>query len=193
MDCTENAVTIAAIVHNHKAAADAPLLEFVQRLQSQGLTVRGLVPGPPGTLDDRGARTLLDLEQGTLYPIDHDPGKDPNACCLDPGALLVAGVVLRRVMESGADLVIVNRFGVLEAEGGGFSAEMLELMAKGYPLLTVVAPAHLDAWRKFTGGLATELSPDIDAMANWFDETVRNRMPLRPGLILRKATLPPLL
>jgi hypothetical protein len=66
-------------------------------------------------------------------------------------------------------------------------------MAKGYPLLTVVAPAHLDAWRKFTGGLATELSPDIDAMANWFDETVRNRMPLRPGLILRKATLPPLL
>ncbi|MGY6271548.1 DUF2478 domain-containing protein [Achromobacter denitrificans] len=190
MDCTETPVAIAAIVHSHKAAADAPLLEFVRGLQSQGLAVRGLVSGPP---DGQGRRTVLDLERGALYPIDNNPGQGQQACCLDPGTLLAAGVVLRRAMQGPADLVIVNRFGALEAEGGGFSAEMLELMAGGYPLLTVVSPVHLDAWRKFTGGMASELAPDVDAMLNWLNETVRKRTPLSPDLIVRKAIPPPLL
>jgi len=171
MDDTEETMAIAAIVHEGKGSADAPLLEFVQQLQSQGLTVRGLVPGPQSDPNDCATRTVLDLDLGTVYPIGQSLGKESKACCLDPGALLVAGAVLRRAAETRADLVIVNRFGVLEADGGGFSAEMLELITKGYPVLTVVSPPYLDAWRTFTGGMAAELPPEADAIMTWFKRT----------------------
>lgn len=173
MDTNEDTITIAAIVHPGKGCADAPLLDFVQRAQAQGHVIRGLVPGPQTDPNDCATRTVLDLEEGTVYPISQNLGKESGACCLDPGALLVASVVLRRALETGADLVIVNRFGVLEAEGGGFSGEMLELISKGAPVLTVVSQPYLEAWREFTGGLATELPPEADAIMAWF-KSIRN-------------------
>lgn len=163
-------IAIAAIVHAGKGLADGPLLAFVRQAQSQGHLLRGLLPGPQDHINGCAIRTVLDLEDGTLYPISQNLGKESTACSLDPGALLVAGAVLRRAAKSAADLVIVNRFGVLEAEGGGFATEMLELMARGYPVLTVVSEPNLEAWRKFTGGLALELSPDLAAIQAWFEQ-----------------------
>lgn len=168
MNNTEETMAIAAIVHEGKGSADAPLLEFIQQLQSEGLTIRGLIPGPQSDPTNCATRTVLDLDQGTVYPIGQNLGKDSKACSLDAGALLVAGVVLRRAAETSADLVVVNRFGVLEADGGGFSAEMLDLITKGYPVLTVVSPPYLDAFRAFTGGMAAELPPEKNAIMHWF-------------------------
>jgi len=181
MDDNEESIAVAAIVHEGKGGADGPLLEFVQRLQAQGRIVRGLVPGPQSDPQDCATRTVRDLEAGTVYPIGQSLGKESQACCLDPGALLKAGVVLRRAIETGADLVVVNRFGILEADGDGFSAEMLELMTRGYPVLTVVSPPYLEAWRAFTGGMATELPPDPDEILKWFNATRRNASAAEDG------------
>uniref|UniRef100_UPI003340D058 DUF2478 domain-containing protein n=1 Tax=Castellaniella defragrans TaxID=75697 RepID=UPI003340D058 len=167
-DALDTPSPIAAIVHTGDGCADGPLLEFVRRLQSQGRVVRGLVASPENALADRSMRAIFDLENGDIYPISQDLGKESRACCLNPGALLAAGVVLRRAIDGGADLVVVNRFGTLEANGGGFSAEMLELMSRGRALLTIVSESYLDAWREFTGGMAVELPPDVGAMLEWF-------------------------
>lgn len=176
MDVIEPSFALAAIVHAGKGSADAVLLGFAQRLSEQGLVVRGLVPGPQADPGDCAARTVRDLEIGDIYPIGQNLGKQSGACCLDPGALLAAGVVLRRALEGPADLVIVNRFGIQEAAGDGFCAEFLELITRGYPLLTVVSHTYLPAWREFTGGMATELSADAEALLAWF-ERIRNRPP----------------
>ncbi|WP_397476028.1 DUF2478 domain-containing protein [Pusillimonas sp.] len=169
MDDTEETIAAAAIVHGGKGDADEPLLEFVRRMQSKGRVVRGLVPGPQSDPSDCATRTVRDLDDDTIYPIGQSLGKESKACCLDPGALLKAGIVLRRAIGSNAELVIINRFGILEADGDGFSAEMLELMSRGTPVLTVVSPPYLDAWREFTGGMAIELPPDADLMQQWFE------------------------
>ncbi|HLU20281.1 MAG TPA: DUF2478 domain-containing protein [Pusillimonas sp.] len=169
MDQNEPNPVAAAVIHNGKGHADAPLLEFIHRLRAAGRVVRGLAPGPQVDRSDCTTRTLCDIEHGTLYPISQNLGKESQACCLDTSALIQAGQVLRRALNSGADLVIVNRFGILEADGEGFSAEMLELMSGGVPMLTVVSPPYLQAWRTFTGGVAAELPPDAEAMWQWFD------------------------
>lgn len=175
MDASEAPIAVAAIVHPGKGRADEPLLQFVEYAQSQNRLLRGLLPGPQSGAQDCAIRTVVDLEDGTPYPISQNLGKQSTACSLDPGALLVAGSVLRRAAQSAADLVIVNRFGVLEAEGGGFSAEILELITKGYAVLTVVSEPNLDAWRAFTGGLATELPPDSTAINAWFEQVQSER------------------
>jgi len=174
MERTELDPAAAAVLHNGKGQADAPLLEFIQRLRKSGRIVRGLAPGPQVDRSDCTARTLRDIEDGTLYPISQNLGKESQACCLDTSALIQAGQVLRRALHGGADLIIVNRFGILEADGEGFSAEMLELMSRGLPMLTVVSPPYLQAWRTFTGGMATELPPDAEAMWRWFEGLNRN-------------------
>jgi hypothetical protein len=63
---------------------------------------------------------------------------------------------------------VCNRFGSLEAENGGFVAELLALMERGIPVLTVVAPRHLEAWQRFVG-VAPLLPPEPQAWGAWFD------------------------
>jgi len=166
---------IAAIVHAGKHMTDSTLLGFVDDLRGRGWVVRGLVSGQTTiqTADPVLAprhctlRTVRDLHTGKVYPISQNLGAGSSACCLDVGALMAAASVLHRAREDAPDLVVVNRFGILEADGGGFAQEMLGLMADGIPMLTVVSETYLPVWRTFTGGLAQELIADRQALHAW--------------------------
>lgn len=163
------ALPIAAIVYTTRGAADGPMTALARKLRERGLRVRGLVQEEtrdgPG-----GARRMLltDLEGGERFDISQKLGSGSGSSCVDPGVLAAAGGVLRRALAEGADLVIVSRFGELEAAGGGFAAEMLELMGEGVPLLTAVSSRFLENWRRFTDGAGAELSPDLEALEAWF-------------------------
>lgn len=73
---------------------------------------------------------------------------------------------LRRAASEAPELVVSNRFGGLEAEGGGFCAELLDILAQDLPLLTTVAKRHVADWQRFTGG-ATVLPAQADVVAEW--------------------------
>lgn len=81
--------------------------------------------------------------------------------------MIAAAVVLHQAQDAQPDLAIVNRFGILEADGKGFVEEMLAFMSEGTPMLTVVSATYLNAWRSFTGGLAQELPPERAALCRW--------------------------
>lgn len=160
---------IATIVYTGHAASDPVMAEFARRLQQRGLRVRGLRqedgPAEPG----RAPRTtLIDLANGERHCISLDLGPGSTSCKVDTAAVAACSRVLREAIKDDPDLVIVSRFGTLEAEGRGFAAEMLAVMEAGVPLLTVVAEKHLEAWRRFTGGAAVELPVEIGAIEAWF-------------------------
>ena len=161
---------IAAVVPNGAADIDATVSGFAHDLIARGWRVRGLLQefeaaGPNCEV------TLVDLSDGTRYGISQRLGSESTACRLDPGALAEASVVMRRIAGEGADLAIFNRFAAMEAGGDGLAAEMLEVMSSDIPVLTVVQPKHLAAWRHFTGGLAAELEPRREALDSWFFAT----------------------
>lgn len=161
------ALPIAAIVTRSSGEANRLITEFAARQQAAGRRVRGLVQALYNC--ETGCQiALVDLDDGTHYPITQDLGAGSTSCGLDPALIAEAGVVMRRIIAEGADLAIFNRFSGLEAEGGGFAAEMLTLMSQGLPVLTVVPEKHLGDWRHFTGGLACELPPDAQALDAWF-------------------------
>ena len=158
---------IAAVVPNGAADIDATIFAFARDLLAAGWRVRGLLQefqadGPNCEV------SLIDLADGTRYGISQRLGSQSTACRLDPGALADASVVMRRIADEGADLAIFNRFAAMEAGGDGLAAEMLELMSRDIPVLTVVQQKHLAAWRHFTGGLAAELPPARSALDGWF-------------------------
>lgn len=157
---------IAAIVHGERGSVDALLADFAFSLARSGVRVRGLVQQSQG--GSKAGTQLVDLLTGDRYPLFQNLGSASTACSIDPGSIATASTVLRQALTAQPDLVVVNRFGGLEANGGGFAAEMLALMADGVPLVTVVADEYQLDWRFFTGRAGVELPPREEALRAWF-------------------------
>lgn len=175
--------SLAALVYPgdmaHGDAADVLLLDFCQRLQGAGWRVGGLVqqrlpaPGSGG----KPPLGLTDLRTGQTFPISQKLGPLSRSCSLDPGAIAQASSALRQALADRVQLAVTNRFGELEATGGGYVAEIAALADVGVPVLTVLASKHLDAWRRFTGGLGAELPPQQDALRHWLAQATGREVP----------------
>ncbi|HVI52067.1 MAG TPA: DUF2478 domain-containing protein [Candidatus Sulfotelmatobacter sp.] len=147
-----------------------PLLErFAKTLQDKGLRVGGLVQRSHKDAEGNlTAMELLDIETGEFLPIEQQLG-DSAACSIDPQAMAAATQVIRRAVEQRFDLVVVNKFGHLEMDGGGLADETMLAMSEERPLLLTVSGKYLDRWQDFSGGLCEMLPPDEEAVARWWD------------------------
>lgn len=157
---------IAAITHNDQRIVDTLLADFARGLQEKGWRTRGLIQRDTG--GGKSGIQLVDLETGVRYPLFQALGSGSSSCAIDTESIAAASLALRRALADRADLVFVNRFGSLEATGGGLAAEMLAVMAEGIPLITVVAEDYLLDWRWFTGKAGVELPPTLTALEDWF-------------------------
>ncbi len=169
---SEDSIPAAAIGHDGGIEADALLAAIVADLQRAGRRVRGLLMRHEGGMAGDTAcgvqMFLVDVANEETYLVSQPMGSLSKSCRADPQGFARATVVMRRALDERADLVVLNRFGRLEAEGGGMSAELLALMAEGVPVLTAVAPAYRDAWDAFSGG-ATVLPLDAAAVHGWLN------------------------
>ncbi len=165
-------IRAAAIVDDGTADVNGLLHDIAIAQRRAGRRVRGVVM----TFPDPGeacaaAMVLLDLDTGEQYLVSQPLGKSSTSCRADPQGFARASEVLRRALHESPDLVISNRFGGLEAEGGGFRAELLEILVRGFPLLTAVAPRNMEAWRQFTGGAAL-LPANAALIGEWLDNVL---------------------
>jgi len=146
----------------------ALLTSFADDCLARGVVVRGLVDvlADDGKSSACGAE-LRDLDTGHRYVIFQDLGPGSTGCRIDPAGVTTASIALRRAAEAGADLVVANRFGKLEANGGGLAEDMLAVMAAGIPFLTLVAQCWLEDWRRFTGDAGELLAPRRKELEAW--------------------------
>lgn len=165
----------AAVASDGTADVDALLAEVAAAQRAAGRRVHGLLmrhDGPPAGGTACAERMwLVDIARGTEYLVSQPMGSLSKACRADPRGFARAGEVLRGALGEAPDLVVVNRFGRLEAEGGGLRAELLALMAEGVPLLTAVAPPYRQAWLDFSGG-APVLAPEAPALQAWLAQVL---------------------
>ncbi len=104
---------------------------------------------------------MRDLVTGETLDIMQDLGREATGCRVDPAAIAVAARWLDTARERGPDLLVVNRFGRLESEGGGMLAEIGRAFADGLPLIVCVPARYLDAWDAFAAGLDAKLPPTL--------------------------------
>ncbi|MBS0494390.1 MAG: DUF2478 domain-containing protein [Proteobacteria bacterium] len=169
---------LAALVHTDDGHDLEALLEpTVRRLQTQGWRVAGLVHRHGRYPNGNKRMVLADLCSEETFEISQDLGAASQACSLNPQALAQASAVLGRALAQRVDLLVINRFGAMEAVGQGFAAEFAAAVQAGVPVLTVVAAKHLDAWRQFTGGMGAELPPRMAALQAWFALAVGRKVP----------------
>lgn len=140
---------------------------FAKRLMAQGWRVMGLVQETRRENGRKVAMELVEVDTGQRFSIKQNLGNSAS-CQVDTQGVADSTRALRRALSEKADLVLVNKFSHLESEGQGLASEMLALMAEEIPLLTTVTADYLEAWNRFTGGLAVVLEPNEEALNRWW-------------------------
>ena len=167
---------LAAIVFGRDEDPDSPLRAFVAAQSARGLRVGGLLQehgeGEGCSLHDVSDYNVV---TGERLPVMQDLGSEATGCRVDPAAIAVAARQLGDAVAARPELIVANRFGRLESEGGGMIAEIGEAVAEGVPLIVCVPLRFLDAWNAFAGGLGSQLPPRREAIETWWATIAQER------------------
>lgn len=174
------AVTIAVV----RGAANAEIQEMFRALADKwrrNLRLAGVVAedhGLPGRQCQAGY--LRNLATGTRFSIFNDLGPGAAMCHLDGTGAVAAAAGVERDIAAGCDLVLLNKFGKLEAAGGGLASAFRAAIGAGLPLLSSVSPAQDEAWRGFADREFAVLRADPAAIEAWRHQVQAGRE--RPAL-----------
>jgi len=159
---------IAALQGASSAAIQSLLDDFALQVARQGYRIVGVVEHIGEGKSACGSRAVRDLSTGAVIPISQNLGEGSTACNLDPSGLIEACAAVERAIAAGADLVVISKFGKLEAERRGLSGAFRAAVDAGVPILTSVSPAMTDAWRLFAGPLSQFIGPEVALLHAWW-------------------------
>jgi uncharacterized protein len=171
------ALAPGVVVHAAGQGVDRLLEGFAAQLAARGFRVAGVVQrnavgGGDGAGACADAMALVDLSSGRVVDISQRLGRGSSSCRVDPAGVAEASGLVRMALSRGPgrlpDLLVVNKFGALESEGGGLAAEIARAVADGIPVLTSVGGKHLSRWIEFAGGMGRMLPPDPAALWRWW-------------------------
>lgn len=172
---TTTTFPLAAVRYTPQTPIESLLDQAVQALHARGVRLGGVVQHDVSGETGRICQMELeDVASGRRIRLSQDLGSGSISCGVDSSGLADAAVAIRDAVETGAELVVINKFGTQEVEGGGLRDEIGLVVAAGVPLLTSVGERYLDAWREFTGGEAELLEPSLDAILAWWEALRRN-------------------
>jgi hypothetical protein len=130
---------------------------------------------------ETGGGLLRSIRGGGRYPVFQELGAGSTGCSLDPTGLVAACEAVRRDIAVGCDLVVLSKFGKLEAEQrSGLMPAFVAAMEAGVPILTAVSPRYAAGWQAFAAPFFAVLEPDSAAIEAW------GRAALAPGAAARR-------
>jgi hypothetical protein len=182
-DRSPDAPLLAAIVYPNEAYPQATLQRIVSRGRARGQELAGVLQHP--ACDDPAHRCdviLEDLISGARTELFERRGKGATGCRLDVAALTDVTARIERALQHDPDLLVLNKFGKVEAEGGGLVDPIAAAIDRGIPVVIGVPARNLAAWRAFAGDLAVEFAADFGAIAEWLDHVCRPRTADKPLL-----------
>ena len=167
-------VRLAAIGYQSGFKIDDFLRHVTDRLRADHISLGGTLQENTGGGEGLcSAMTLIDLASQRRVKISQDLGLQSEGCRLDAHGLSEIGALLERTLDQQIELLVLNRFGTAEAEGGGLRSTFVRAIDAGIPILTAVRPPYIEAWAEFHGGLAVDLPADLDRVLAWCGGAVR--------------------
>jgi Protein of unknown function (DUF2478) len=164
-----SAARIAAIQGAPNPVIQDALWRFARRWTDRGVAIAGLIEAiEPTAAPSRRAVNLKNLRSGETYPLFQDLGRLASACHLDGSGIVAACVAISGEIERGCDLVVLSKFGQLEALRTGLTDAFAMAVERDIPILTAVSPTYNAAWEAFSSPLGTILPADDVALDDWW-------------------------
>jgi hypothetical protein len=155
---------VAAMVYGPGDDPDTLLREFATRLLAQGCDVVGVLQSRNRlTPDQRGPAKFIMLPE--CEPGFPARAPEPGVCA---ESLRSINRHLSRALLNHPHLLLLNRYGSLEAAGHGLLPLFGEAIGHGIPLLTAVPIGLFGSFLAMSGGLAVKLSPDPVSLIRWW-------------------------
>ncbi|HVM99086.1 MAG TPA: DUF2478 domain-containing protein [Caulobacteraceae bacterium] len=159
---------IAVVQGAASSAVQELLRQFVAGLASD-VRVAGVIEDPDTSGEGPcSAGDLRSLSDGRRFAIMQDLGADAVACRLDSEGVVTACEAVQRGVAAGCDLVVLSKFGKIEAERSGLAPAFADAIERGLPILTSMAPRFGEAWERFAAPLYVILPPDLAAIEAWW-------------------------
>jgi hypothetical protein len=141
---------------------------FVERWRPTA-RLAGVIAEDHGLADRAcSAGFLRSLGNGERFPIFQDLGAGSAACHLAGDGAMAAAAAVRRDIADGCDLVVLSKFGKLEAAGCGLRDAFGAAIEAEVPLLTSVSSKFATAWESFAAPLFVAVPGDVDGIDAWW-------------------------
>jgi hypothetical protein len=161
---------IAAIRGGASEQIQALLAEFAAGLAPDARVAGVLERQRRGVV---GADPLLCTFEGRRFELFQDLGPSSTACSLDSASVVAACAAVLEEISQGCDLLILSKFGKLEAERSGLAAAFAAAVEAEVPILTSVAPKFDAEWSAFAAPLFEFLPPERRAIETWWRKIAR--------------------
>ncbi len=157
------------MISSGRGAGDRLMMTLAEQLAARGIAVVGAVQLNVEYDPERHCHMdLRILGREDVLRISEDRGRHARGCRLDPRGLADAVARVESVLDQGrAAIMLVNKFGKQEADGGGFREVIGRALIAGIPVLTTVSQGNLDAFLDFAEGLAAEVAADPAQAIAW--------------------------
>lgn len=150
------------------------LAKFVDRHRSS-LNVVGVfeVFEKPGNASSNRASHLLAIGSVRKFKLFQNRGMGARGCSLLPEQLIEAGELVRAEIDRGCDLVVLSKFGKLEAEcGSGLVPAFVSAIEAQVPILTSVSSRFQSAWEAFASPMFRPLRADCASLDQWWQDSI---------------------
>jgi Protein of unknown function (DUF2478) len=159
-DLPADAITnpLTALIYDEGFAIGEIFGAIAVNARSAGLRLGGVLekPSAPDTPHHhRCDMSLVDLASGGIIKIYEERGALARGCRLDlDGLARTCALVLASVPQ--CDLILLNKFGKTETEGGGFRCVISDALTLGIPVVIGVPRRNLATWRDYAGNFSIE-------------------------------------
>ena len=163
---------LVAIVYANEAYPQSTFERIVENCRRRGLRVAGVLQHP--VCSDTAGHcdvVLEELTTGIRTDLFEDRGSGARGCRLDVAALAEVNGQVARSLDSDPEILILNKFGKVEAEGRGLLDLVAIAVDRSIPVVIGVPIRNLEAWRNFAGGMSVEFSSDPSEVADWLNRT----------------------
>ena len=160
---------IYAIRRNDPEAADRVVGELVELARNAGIEVAGVTQKNIHRVDRiHNDMHLVSLCSSEEYKISEDRGAMSSGCRLDRDLIARAAVDVERALMSGrSQLLVLNKFGKAEEEGGGMRNAIVLAIESGIPVLMSVGRLSMGSLLDFGGGLVEIAPAEVAQAREW--------------------------
>ena len=165
---TVSAFPVGVVEAETSMAAQRSFRDFVGRWRLH-VRIAGVIESARPDREDRhGAGELHCIAGGEVFRLYHPELCQEGVCNVDPQGAALASHTVEGDIAAGCDIVILNKFGKLEAARTGLLSAFIAAIGADVPVLTYVAPGCRDAWRRFADPLFCPLEDRADAIDAWW-------------------------
>jgi nucleoside-triphosphatase THEP1 len=155
------------------ADPDRLLLDFAEDVRGSGLRVAGIIQLGRARAPGNSELDAIVLPSAERVNLGHHRTGDAIGCRPDSRRLAGVARVIVAAIAEGVHLVVINRFGKLEAEGRGLIHLIRTAVDADSPVVTAVPEHRFAAWLNYSDGMSVRLRCHRAALDHWWQSVAR--------------------